>query len=248
MWAALLALAACSDDMPASETGSCVVGQAVVCACDNGTRGAQLCGRDGVYGGCFCMGPAPAFDGGAAGTPASGTAGSSAGAGSAAGSSGGKADSGAGGRGGNSAGGGGSAGKAGGSGAAGATGSGGAGRGGTGGTGGTSGAGSGGAGTTPYSRCNTGSLCADGSLCANLDQGSINEVGYCAPRCEASDEQEVGECPQPDSGQVEALCIPIANLCLLDECSDDARCPRGMMCSRTSSGPGSQQSSCVYPR
>ncbi len=246
IWVALLALLtlltvpACGNDAPTSEAGACVVGQAVVCACDNGTRGAQLCGRDGVYGGCFCMGPAP-VDGGAAGKPAGGTGGSS----GAAGSGGGKAGSGAGG----SSGATGTAGatNAGKGGAGGAAGSGAAGKGGAGGSAGSGGAGAGGAGTMPYSRCNTASLCADGSLCAGVNAGGANEIGYCAPRCESNDE-DGGDCPEPGSGDVNAVCIPIANLCLLDECSEDVRCPRGMMCSRVSSGSGSQQWSCVYPR
>jgi hypothetical protein len=80
-----------------------------------------------------------------------------------------------------------------------------------------------------------------------VNAGGANEIGYCAPRCESNDE-DGGDCPQPGSGDVDAVCIPIANLCLLDECSEDVRCPRGMMCSRVSSGSGSQQWGCVYPR
>src|SRR5262245_35418630 len=54
--AALLALAACSDDdAGGTETSGCVTGQAVLCECQNGSNGVQLCGRDGVFGGCFCM-------------------------------------------------------------------------------------------------------------------------------------------------------------------------------------------------
>ncbi|HMI93627.1 MAG TPA: hypothetical protein VK509_19775 [Polyangiales bacterium] len=256
--AALCALAGCGDDAVTSEAGACVVGQAVICACDNGSNGAQLCGRDGMFGGCFCTGPVAPLDSSVAGE--SGNDAGSTGAGS-----GGSASAGNSGKAGSGASGNGSAGAAGSgaSGAAGATGVGG--RGGSGGTGaagggagstvagkgGAGGSGGGGSGGTgvldaPYARCNSAGLCSDGALCVDGDQAG-KDVGYCAPKCKTRSDGTVSECPQPSSGDVDAFCVPFADLCLLDSCSNDAHCPRGMTCTGSNPGPGNQQPSCVYP-
>jgi hypothetical protein len=258
---ALLALPACGDDDAETPPASgCVTGQAVQCSCDNGTIGVQLCGRDGVFGGCFCTGPlgsggtSSGSTGDPGSTPDAGASGSGA-AGEAGGS--GKAG-GAGASGSGTAGAAGSAGSAGkgGSGNAGSSGSGNAGSSGSGnaGSGGSGNAGSGGSGGfggsgstvgTAYARCNTSGLCRDGLLCVDTMQGGGNSIGYCAPECTTRDDGTTTECPQPATGDVEAFCVPVANLCVLGPCGGEVNCPRGMMCS--GNGPGSgNTSSCHY--
>jgi hypothetical protein len=255
MGAVLCALTGCGDDAVTSDASGCVVGQAIVCACDNGTNGAQLCGRDGRFGGCFCTGPAPSVDSGIVGQPArdagpkagnSGAAGGGMPGTGAAGSTGAAGAAGAG-RGGSGAGSGGAAGgvSKGGSGGSGSAGKGGAG--GSGGSGGGSSGGTGGTLSSAYTRCTSGDLCPDGSLCLDPNQGGGNTLGYCAPECETNADGTVSDCPQPTSGNVDAFCLPFANLCVLDSCDgDEARCPRGMTCSDGNSGPGNQQPSCIF--
>lgn len=73
-----------------------------------------------------------------------------------------------------------------------------------------------------YVDCDNSDQCGPNGTCVGFDYGE-GIANICYVSC------DLGECPVPESGTADPICIGVYNGCGLD-CGNDAECPGGMEC------------------
>jgi hypothetical protein len=92
-----------------------------------------------------------------------------------------------------------------------------------------------------YGPCRDNGQCNGGLFCTS--SGGSGGPSYCAPTC-TQNGTGFASCPQPESGNVTAVCA--VAFCVLLDCAE-LDCPTGMSCMKQAELSGFPSSVCAYP-